>query len=200
MIQFFVKNDLFTPEQFGFWSNHSCVHAISEIFDFIRDATEKHLRVKPVLLISEKLLIPWTILNYLTNCTITASEDLYLNSRVTTYQIDGKMYLIMKESLKNFPSSVVYIRVPFSSLDQWPACCLFNETWNRNICRRYFIVPIRKTKFVDDSKWNFHLSCRLQKQSWVKKSAPSQNSACYCVENTCYWDQRTWSVAEGACR
>ena len=54
MIQFLVQNDLFTPVQFGFRSNLSCVHAITEITDFIRDASEKIFTVKPVLLISEK--------------------------------------------------------------------------------------------------------------------------------------------------
>ena len=43
MIQFFVKNDLFTSVQFGCRSNQSCVHEISERTNFIRDAIDKNL-------------------------------------------------------------------------------------------------------------------------------------------------------------
>ena len=41
VIDFFVENNLFTSLQFGFRSNHSCVHAISKITDYIRVAIDK---------------------------------------------------------------------------------------------------------------------------------------------------------------
>ena len=41
MTDCFVKDDLFTPVQFGFRSGHSCVYAVSEIFEYIRNAMDK---------------------------------------------------------------------------------------------------------------------------------------------------------------
>ena len=43
LTNFLIKKNVFTPVQFGFRSKHCCVHAISEITDFIRDTIEKKI-------------------------------------------------------------------------------------------------------------------------------------------------------------
>ena len=75
MINVFVKNDLFIEVQFSFRSDHSCVHSVSEITDYILDALDKKITSQTCFLISEKIMIDDydTLKAY---DTIMASEDL----------------------------------------------------------------------------------------------------------------------------
>ena len=119
MINFFVKNDLFTPVHFGYRSDHSRVHAVSEITDYIRDAIDKTFTGQTCFIDLRK---PFDSLDY---CQLL--------NKLYNYGFRGPIFHIMSVSWQNvfhneritgnFMLLLVNLRVPswafpFSSLYQ----------------------------------------------------------------------------------
>ena len=112
MIKFLVKNDFFTPVQFGFRSDHSCVHEVSEITDYIRDAIGRKFPVRTCFIDLRKAfdsLDHSQLLNKLYNYSFRGP----IIHLMSDYLTNRWRYVFDNEEItENFLLSSVYLGVP----------------------------------------------------------------------------------------